>query len=237
MKKKRGLKVNIHLSNRWLYFFITLGILAIISVGVYAWDASGAGHNANEIDFSGGVDGEVIFNDNVGIGTDNPQSLLSIGGDGFSAYALFVEGTNGIYAKGDSSYAVLGYGDFGIFTMGNGRIIGDLYVDNEICFTGGDCIDDWSSGAKTPTGIFHDNDFTQNDCYDALSSALPNVGDRIILSGAMHTGGDLKPVSYADRYSSSRIRIFGIRDGGGTTVLNCNNGQTGTYYDAISISW
>lgn len=36
MKKKRGLNVTINFSNRWLYTFIVLGILAIVGVGVYA---------------------------------------------------------------------------------------------------------------------------------------------------------------------------------------------------------
>lgn len=36
MKKKRGLSVTINFSNRWLYTFIILGILAIVSIGVYA---------------------------------------------------------------------------------------------------------------------------------------------------------------------------------------------------------
>jgi hypothetical protein len=37
MKKKRGIQIN--LSNRWLYTFIALGILVVISVGVYALQA------------------------------------------------------------------------------------------------------------------------------------------------------------------------------------------------------
>jgi len=51
MKKKRGLKVNIHLTNRWLYTFIAIGILAAIGVGVYAatYSPSGAGHPYTEI--------------------------------------------------------------------------------------------------------------------------------------------------------------------------------------------
>jgi hypothetical protein len=36
MKKKRGLTIKINLSNRYLYTFIFLGILAIIGVSVYA---------------------------------------------------------------------------------------------------------------------------------------------------------------------------------------------------------
>jgi hypothetical protein len=51
MKKKRGLTIKINLSNRWLYFLITLGILMIVAVGVYAasYSSSGAGHPITEI--------------------------------------------------------------------------------------------------------------------------------------------------------------------------------------------
>jgi hypothetical protein len=36
MKKGRGRKIQINISNRWLYTFIAIGIIAIIGVGVYA---------------------------------------------------------------------------------------------------------------------------------------------------------------------------------------------------------
>ena len=51
MKRKRGLGINIHLSNRWLYTFIALGILIAVGVGVWAatYTASGAGHPYTEI--------------------------------------------------------------------------------------------------------------------------------------------------------------------------------------------
>ncbi|MDD5012265.1 MAG: tail fiber domain-containing protein [Candidatus Nanoarchaeia archaeon] len=51
MKKKRGLNININFSNRWLYTFIFLGILTIITVGVYAYSnpTTGVGHDLNEI--------------------------------------------------------------------------------------------------------------------------------------------------------------------------------------------
>jgi len=41
MKKKEGVTIKINLSNRWIYFLITLGILAIIGVGVYALTPGG----------------------------------------------------------------------------------------------------------------------------------------------------------------------------------------------------
>jgi hypothetical protein len=53
--KKRGLTIKINLSNRWIYFLITLGILAIIGIGVYAttYTPSGAGHPYTEISTCG----------------------------------------------------------------------------------------------------------------------------------------------------------------------------------------
>jgi hypothetical protein len=52
MKKKRGIKINIQLSNRWTYFLIILGILAIVGVGIYAYGTSSPstfGHSAGEL--------------------------------------------------------------------------------------------------------------------------------------------------------------------------------------------
>lgn len=52
MKKKEGFNINVNFSNRWLYTLITIGILMIISVGVYAWanPTTGVGHTHDEIE-------------------------------------------------------------------------------------------------------------------------------------------------------------------------------------------
>lgn len=47
-------KLVINLSNRWLYTFIAIGILAVIGVSVYAVDTSKAWHPADQIDFTTG---------------------------------------------------------------------------------------------------------------------------------------------------------------------------------------
>jgi len=56
MARKRGrakkIQINLHLTNRWLYTLIALGILAIIVVGVYAVIPN-PGHSVSEIDFTG----------------------------------------------------------------------------------------------------------------------------------------------------------------------------------------
>jgi|WetSurMetagenome_2_1015567.scaffolds.fasta_scaffold580921_2 hypothetical protein len=52
MKKKRGMKKKVHSSNRIIYFFVTLGILIAVAVGVYAYGTSNPaafGHSGSEI--------------------------------------------------------------------------------------------------------------------------------------------------------------------------------------------
>jgi hypothetical protein len=50
--KKRNLDIHIHLTNRWLYTLIAIGILAIVSIGVYAYGTSNPstfGHSVGEL--------------------------------------------------------------------------------------------------------------------------------------------------------------------------------------------
>jgi len=60
MKKRGKLKTKSNFSNRIIYFFIALGICALLSTGVYAYTASGAGHNSDEIDFTSGVTSSIF---------------------------------------------------------------------------------------------------------------------------------------------------------------------------------
>jgi hypothetical protein len=58
MKKRKGVMIKIHLTNRWLYTLIAIGILALVGVGVYAYGTSSPlafGHSSGEIDFSSGI--------------------------------------------------------------------------------------------------------------------------------------------------------------------------------------
>jgi hypothetical protein len=61
MKKREGLKTKINLSNRIFYSLVTLGIIIILAGSAYAYTASGAGHNSNEIDVTSGFT-KAIFN-------------------------------------------------------------------------------------------------------------------------------------------------------------------------------
>jgi len=52
MNKKRGRKIQINFTNRWLYTFIAIGILAAVGIGVYAYGTSNPpvfGHSMGEL--------------------------------------------------------------------------------------------------------------------------------------------------------------------------------------------
>jgi len=67
------------INNRLLYSLISLLLVTLIVGGVYAvYPASGAGHNSNEIDFTGGFN---VPSGNVGIGTTSPSAKLDVRGD------------------------------------------------------------------------------------------------------------------------------------------------------------
>ena len=78
-KKSRKIQLNfsITLTQRVFYSIIALGVLLFVALGagiyVYAYNSGYnnpqvMGHSADEIDLSGGVSGNAVFNDNVGIG-------------------------------------------------------------------------------------------------------------------------------------------------------------------------
>lgn len=76
-------KINFQISftDKWFYTFVTMIVIVALAVGIYAFntnDASSLGHSAGELNLSGGVSGDVVFNDNVGIGISSPSSELDV---------------------------------------------------------------------------------------------------------------------------------------------------------------
>ena len=65
--------------------------------------------------------GGAIIANNVGIGTTNPQSKLSIGTSGNSYYAVSVDtGSNGVYSKGSSTGVYSHGNNFGVYGVSGG---------------------------------------------------------------------------------------------------------------------
>lgn len=96
-------KIEINLTNKLFYTFA--GIIAVLAlviiliftlgIGVYAFGTSNPlnfGHTAGELDLSGGVSGDAIFNGKVGIGDSTPSSKLDVAGTGSFTSDLTVGG-------------------------------------------------------------------------------------------------------------------------------------------------
>jgi hypothetical protein len=79
----RKFNIQINLTNKRIYTFVAI-IVIFAGIGVYAFGGlspSTVGHSAGELDLSGGVSGDAIFNGNVGIGTSTPAASLDVVGD------------------------------------------------------------------------------------------------------------------------------------------------------------
>jgi hypothetical protein len=82
MKRKKGLNI-FNISNRLAYTLIVILSIVLIGVGVYATGGNNPaimGHTSGELDLSGGVNGNAVFNGNVGIGIANPLAKLHVVG-------------------------------------------------------------------------------------------------------------------------------------------------------------
>jgi hypothetical protein len=118
MKKKGGIKINIQLSNRWLYTFIVLGILAIVTVGVYAVQQSSSGggtHNYAEIGFPSCSNGKILkwssgaWNCGDDIDTDTNTDYCFGGSCAGAISASYIQ-IGGDYVTAESSCSSSQYG-------------------------------------------------------------------------------------------------------------------------------
>lgn len=143
--KHKNKKIAINLSNRWLYTLITIGILLIVAVGVYASsspteaEAQNLGHDLTEV-YLGPVH---IDDENVGIGTTSPSYKLHAGGDIYANGGwVRVSGEKGLYFQShkggwhmtDSTW-IRAYNGKNVYTTGEiraGDVLrsnGDVYAD------------------------------------------------------------------------------------------------------------
>ena len=113
------LNIHINFTNRVLYTFISFIALLIIGVGVFAFGTSTPatfGHSAGELDLSGGVNGNAVFNGNVGIGTTAPSEKLD------------VKGSARFLGTGDGSY--FNYGTNELVYIRAGKIGQPVYIQD-----------------------------------------------------------------------------------------------------------
>ena len=96
VKKLKFKKFQINFSNKLFYTLVAIGIFIAIGIGVYAYGGSQPsvfGHSAGELNLSEGVNGNAIFNGNVGIGTTSPgtNKLEVVGGPIKATGGLIIE--------------------------------------------------------------------------------------------------------------------------------------------------
>jgi len=129
MSKKRGksIKININLSNRWLYTLILIGVLIAVGVGIYAatYSPSGAGHPYTEISTCSS-DGQILKmsggawicgSDNTGISTETDPTVKSWAKTDYPTIgSLRVSGTANVSRLGIRDSVLYSIGTPGTYT-------------------------------------------------------------------------------------------------------------------------
>jgi len=166
VKKFKFKKFNLIMSNRNYYTFILFGILILLGVGVYAYGTSSPstfGHSAGELDLSGGINGDAVFNGNVGIGAIpviNSKLYVFDGGTAISGTSsgsgVGVSGYS-FSGRGVSGYGVNSYGGYfnsgsgtALYVLGKTEINGDIVVEDNAVFN-----DNVGIGTNTPGAKLH----------------------------------------------------------------------------------
>ena len=119
---KKEMKLKNKFSKRFIYFFVTLGILVFLTGGVYAIASSGtnSGHPASDIDFSSGINSllKVTYEPTYAQTSLHTWGLSSDG-------TMYLEPT-----KGNNLYIVPGDWSQNLYTVMYGNLgIGTTYTD------------------------------------------------------------------------------------------------------------
>ena len=66
---------------------------------------------------------------------------------------------------------------------------------------------------------------TEDTIFDAMKAAIPNNGDKMIVSGGLGSGAVQTITSYVERISSTRIDFNGVNNGGDVSTIAINDGD------------
>ena len=140
--KKQGLHITINLTNRWLYTLITIGIIAILGVGVYAYSGN-VGHTSDQIDVTWaqiqGIPADIADGDQIGTISTNPLyvdgaitapegTLRDNGGGWIRTYGntgWYSQTYGGGWYMTDTTW-LRAYGDKSIYTPANLQVDGTI---------------------------------------------------------------------------------------------------------------
>ncbi len=132
-KKKRGIEIKINFSRRWLYTLIVIGILALVSVGVYA--VAGVSHDLSELDLPSCSNGQVLGMSGGSWGCVDVSSGVDFKGWSFSNDIL-LDDNEQVIKTNDEWLRLNQEGHFtsGVYTPGKLRAEGGIYVGDDEYF-------------------------------------------------------------------------------------------------------
>jgi hypothetical protein len=233
MKKGKKLKRKINFSNRVVYFLVTLGICALLAVGVYAasaYAASGAGHNANEIDFGSGISLEGSSGDGTygSFYLGNPRDMAFDGGSDGVFLIKNIADENGKIGK---TYLLSDH--VGISTLGtySGFSLGTYLLDvNGNLNAKVLCVEGVCVNKQQMTSVLS----SSNPCAagESLGTTNANLGEDVY--GGTSSGSS----STSDTCDGDKINQYGCSidaattctDAWRTSTTNENGGTIYSYY-------